>query len=82
MLNNDCQTRHIPTGRSSMIQFNNICTFLQYGQGVCNGDSGAPLVVGNELVGIVSWAIQCATGVPDVYTRVANYRDWVAQNTW
>lgn len=55
----------------------NICALAQYGQGVCRGDSGSPLVVKNELVGIVSFAVGCAIGVPDVYTRVSEYRAWI-----
>lgn len=41
------------------------------------GDSGSPLVIGNELVGIVSWGIPCAVGFPDVHTRLAPYVDWI-----
>lgn len=81
-MNPDCQQRHAATGRGALVQLANICTFTQFGQGICHGDSGTPLVVGNELVGIGSWAVECGTGSPDVFTRVANYVDWIAQNTW
>lgn len=26
--------------------------------------------------------IACVTGVPDVFTRVSNYRDWILQITY
>jgi secreted trypsin-like serine protease len=55
------------------------------GKDSCSGDSGGPLFVSIDgvqtLIGIVSGslAIDCATpGWYGVYTRVANYTDWIA----
>ncbi len=60
-----------------------------FSKDACRGDSGGPLVVANNegtgflLAGIVSWGGSgCATdGYPGVYTRVANYTDWIRQYT-
>ncbi|KAI5642885.1 trypsin domain-containing protein [Phthorimaea operculella] len=51
-------------------------------RGMCNGDSGSPLVrVDNGLqVGIVSWGVPCGRGAPDVFTRVSAYMDWILRN--
>jgi len=49
----------------------------------CQGDSGGPLSVANNqgtgylLAGIVSFGNGCAAGTPGVYTRVANYTNWI-----
>ena len=56
------------------------------GKGSCQGDSGGPLVVntgsGVKQVGIVSWGFGCAAaGYPGVYTRVAEFTDWIATIT-
>ncbi|KAK9747380.1 Trypsin [Popillia japonica] len=56
---------------SSLVQADEICTLTQQGEGVCNGDSGSPLVSGGKQIGIVSWGNPCANGRPDVFTRVS-----------
>lgn len=44
----------------------------------CTGDVGGPLVVGEELAGIVSWGLGCGwLHRPRVYTNVAVFKDWV-----
>ena len=49
----------------------------------CFGDSGAGLTIQNSLdkpylLGIASWGVGCAkSGYPGVYTRVANYNNWI-----
>ena len=48
----------------------------------CQGDSGGPLVVNVEgkftLAGITSWGYGCGVqDSPGVYTKVANYIDWI-----
>lgn len=30
-----------------------------------------------ELIGITSWASLCALGVPDGFTRVSEYYNWI-----
>ena len=52
----------------------------------CQGDSGGPLIQDNKLSGIVSFggSDTQACGAPDypgVYTRVANYIDWIESHT-
>ncbi|KAK4878093.1 hypothetical protein RN001_010599 [Aquatica leii] len=55
----------------------NLCTYQAPGQGACQGDSGGPLVANSRQVGVVSWGVPCAKGVPDVFTNVAVYRNWI-----
>ncbi|XP_063984677.1 chymotrypsin-2-like [Diachasmimorpha longicaudata] len=56
-----------------------ICAFNRKDVGFCNFDSGSPLIVNNEAVGIASWkwSRTCADGYPDVYTRVISYLEWI-----
>lgn len=50
----------------------------------CNGDSGGAAVSAKEpqlLLGLVSWGYGCARSMyPGVYTRVANYAQWMLEN--
>lgn len=58
-----------------------ICVGLQEGGfGACNGDSGGPMVVNNEVVGALSWEDPCARPHhPSVYTSIPYYKDWLEQ---
>ncbi len=52
----------------------------------CQGDSGGPLAVPNGngylLAGVVSWGTGCAAeGYPGVFAKVANYTQWIQDNT-
>uniref|UniRef100_A0A8D8HCR5 Serine protease persephone n=1 Tax=Culex pipiens TaxID=7175 RepID=A0A8D8HCR5_CULPI len=52
----------------------------------CGGDSGGPLVMRKDkkyfLVGVVSTGSGCGSGVPGLYTRVANYLQWTSERVW
>jgi trypsin len=47
------------------------------GTGTCYGDSGGPLLCNDELTGVVSFGYPCGTGVPDIYTDVYDFNDWI-----
>ncbi|XP_054160465.1 mite allergen Der f 3-like [Oppia nitens] len=65
---------------------NMICAGLaQGGLDSCQGDSGGPAVWKGTLVGVVSWGFgqTCAQpGYYGVYTRIANYIDWIRIKTF
>lgn len=73
-----------PRSYDGRVTDNMICAgFESGGQDACDGDSGGPLVTVSgktpKLAGLVSWGDGC--GKPHkfgVYTRVANYVDWVS----
>lgn len=54
----------------------------------CQGDSGGPLQTirlysnPSKIVGIVSFGIGCGSGRPGIYTRVANYIEWIGSHVW
>ena len=55
------------------------------GQDSCYGDSGGPLMLRENStwsqVGLVSWGVECAgKNQYGVYTRLANYNDWIDQH--
>lgn len=60
--------------------------YLAGGIDSCQGDSGGPMVSTsrgrNTVLGIISWGYGCGrANKPGVYTKVANYLDWISQNT-
>ncbi|XP_025416029.1 trypsin-like [Sipha flava] len=71
------------------ITSNMICAGYKEGQqDACQGDSGGPMhrhiYSSNvmEVIGIVSWGKGCAReNYPGVYTRVANYLNWIMDHT-
>jgi len=74
--NEDCRERH--ESGAPIHDFSTLCAFSgTEGTGVCSGDSGGPLVHHGELIGVTSWASLCALGVPDGFTRVSEYVDWI-----
>ncbi|XP_032671244.1 chymotrypsin-1-like [Odontomachus brunneus] len=58
---------------------NHICILEEPGIGACKGDSGGPLICNGQLVGVTSWVVPCALGVPDVYTAVYPYLSWIKE---
>ncbi|XP_004517887.1 trypsin eta [Ceratitis capitata] len=50
------------------------------GKDACQRDSGGPLLVANQLAGIISWGVGCArAGNPGVYVNVAHVRTWITE---
>ncbi|CRL01806.1 CLUMA_CG015022, isoform A [Clunio marinus] len=62
------------------LQVNHVCTFAGRGAGVCTFDSGSPVVVDGEVVGIAAIVLPCATGIPDWGPRVSSYTRWIDAN--
>lgn len=71
----------IPEGDKHSVHNGSLCiTQLGEGRGICSGDSGGPLSVDGELVGVASWVSNyCGSADPDVYTRVSPYQKWIEE---
>lgn len=76
MSNTSCRLAH-SIGNRSRIQDSNICTDNASGMGSCTGDNGGPLVAGSAVIGVFSWSVPCAQGLPDIYTRVSSHVVWI-----
>jgi trypsin len=78
--NYECRDRH-NTLNANRIGDSKICTFTRSTQGTCFGDEGGGLIASNLLIGVSSWQVPCATGVPDVYERISSHRVWILSIT-
>lgn len=73
--------------RGANVDHRNICAgYLKGGKDTCQGDSGGPLMYLQNsvhyLIGIVSYGYKCAEpGYPGIYTKVAEFVDWISTHT-
>ncbi|XP_001976085.3 trypsin eta [Drosophila erecta] len=50
------------------------------GSDACQGDTGGPLVIDGQLVGLVSWGRGCGRpNYPTVYCHVGSFADWIEE---
>lgn len=62
---------------------NMICATGHF-KGVCNGDSGGPLMLKgtNTVIGVTSWGLKdCNLNTPSVFARVSSQLRWIMANT-
>ena len=47
------------------------------------GDSGGPLTYNGVQVGLTSFgsSFGCEAGLPDAFTRISYFRDWIMEKT-
>ncbi|XP_067638576.1 serine protease 7 [Eurosta solidaginis] len=84
LVDHDACARKFSSRNTNLIT-SQLCAGGEFSKDSCDGDSGGPLMRQNEqgrwyLEGIVSFGNRCGLeGWPAVYTRVADYIDWIEQ---
>lgn len=64
------------------------CAYDSFGRNEsCMENSGGPLQYFSdhqppEIVGILSFGLNCSTTLPSVYTRISYYLDWIESIVW
>uniref|UniRef100_A0A7G3B183 Putative trypsin-like serine protease n=1 Tax=Lutzomyia longipalpis TaxID=7200 RepID=A0A7G3B183_LUTLO len=57
---------------------NNICAITHVGRGMCRGNLGSAVFIGNNAIGTHSWSPGgCASGFPEVFSRISSHREWI-----
>lgn len=74
--NEECRAR-FTRQNADRVNDKKLCTLTRSTEGICYGDEGGSLIAGGQLIGLASWNVPCATGVPDVYERIAPHRLWI-----
>ncbi|XP_017784093.1 PREDICTED: venom serine protease-like [Nicrophorus vespilloides] len=70
----------------NMVFNSQICTYAQ-GRDACQYDSGGPLIWNvrdtkrDQLLGIISYGLGCASQYPSVNTRVSSFLAWIVSET-
>ncbi|XP_049881938.1 trypsin, alkaline C-like [Pectinophora gossypiella] len=73
----DCQAVYADSD-AVVIEDPVICASQPGPIGMCLGDSGAPMVIQNVVVGLASYYQGCGDNAwPDVFTRIDRYTDWI-----
>lgn len=73
---NDCRS-WFNSRYAARLNDDKLCTLTRTIQGTCFGDEGGALITGGQIIGVVSWQVPCATGLPDVYEAIASKRLWI-----
>lgn len=80
VVENDRCSRDYAGIRNINIIASMVCAGVE-GKGACQGDSGGPLqcVQNNQWIqaGITSFGVPCALGIPEVYSRVSSFENWI-----
>lgn len=59
-----------------------LCLGHEADNGACNGDSGGPAVLQDQLVGVANFVINgCGSEFPDGYANVVAFRSWIKDNS-
>ncbi|XP_046744453.1 trypsin-7-like [Diprion similis] len=72
---NECRRSYASLGVS--VNDDYICATTDVSENDEHGNDGSSLVQDSKLIGLKSW---WTSGFPDVYTRVAHYREWIEEN--
>jgi trypsin len=76
--NENCRSR-LSANNARLVFDHKLCTFVNQVTGICERDSGGPLVANGVLIGTASWLIPCARGFPDGFDRTAWFRPWILE---
>lgn len=83
--NSECAQTHGYAGGRFHVHTSLVCGFYRSNVGICDGDSGDPLVsfYDKRLIGIALMDERnpCAIGKPDLFTRISFYVDWIWEIT-
>lgn len=83
--NPECRTRLRQASKvvPPVHDWDTLCAYSgRAGNGVCLGDEGGALIIENQLVGVtLRWRYGCARGLPDGFTRISTYINWINSKT-
>ncbi|KAI9980072.1 hypothetical protein PInf_026841 [Phytophthora infestans] len=68
--NKKCARLYAEAGKQSLFDDSMICADKAKGKDICSGDSGGPLLVGDVVVGIVTFGPEECGVLPGIYARV------------
>lgn len=76
-----CIRMYASTASDIFINNSTLCTFIGYGAGTHEGDSGGGLAIDNMLAGVLSCGFPGEKRKPDQFARISEFTEWIEQKT-
>lgn len=72
----ECREKMI-TQSTQAIYNSSVCTLTTIRRGACASDTGSPLTLEGQLIGIHLWSYGCGEDYPNVSIRVLGFQRWI-----
>ncbi|XP_053618771.1 trypsin-3-like [Plodia interpunctella] len=74
----ECQAAYEDS--ESVTIYDHVICVAAEGTSLCSGDSGAPMIIGETLVGLSSYHGTCDDTTPNVFSRIDRHTGWILEH--
>jgi secreted trypsin-like serine protease len=77
--NQQCALLYSGTRGQDAVTDEMLCLIAANNAGVCSGDSGSPIILRGNVIGVCSWTLRPCGIHPSVYIRLSSHMRWIQQ---